>query len=334
MIPLGRLSMVDLLGVRRVEHAAIPAIDIAGLWSPKLSLREAVGRKIRQAAIDKGFFYISGHQLPDALVAATLAETRRFFDQPIEMKRRVDHSLSPCRRGYDAYRELPAETGAPPDLKESFSIGPELAANDPRVLAGRLDHGPNLWPDDLPAFRPTLTAYLAAMQEVGCRLLSGIALSLGLGEDHFASFCREPMATLRLLHYPPQPENAAPGAKGAGAHTDWNALTILLQDDVGGLQLYDRRVGWVPAAPVPGTLIVNIGDMLARWTNDLFRSTVHRVINASSRERYSIPFFFGGNPDQTIEPLRCCCGPDNPPRYPATTAEGHLREMQAQAFGG
>jgi isopenicillin N synthase-like dioxygenase len=172
------------------------------------------------------------------------------------------------------------------------------------------------------------------MQEVGRRLLGGIALSLGLAEDHFASFCREPMATLRILHYPPQPQNAAPGEKGAGAHTDRNALTILLQDEVGGLQLYDRRVGWVSATPLPGTLIVNIGDMLARWTNDLFRSTVHRVINASSRERYSVPFFFGGNPDQTIEALPGCYGPDNPPRYAVTTAEGHLREVQAEDPGG
>jgi isopenicillin N synthase-like dioxygenase len=325
--------MVDLLGARRVEQAAIPAIDIAGLWSAKPASRESVGRKIRQAAIETGFFYISGHQLPDDLVAATFREARLFFDQPIEAKRQVDHSLSPCRRGYDALRELPADAGAPPDLKESFSIGPELSVDDPRVVAGRLDHGPNLWPEALPAFRPTVTGYLAAMQAVGCRLLGGIALSLGLAEDHFATFCREPIATLRLLHYPPQPQNALPGEKGAGAHTDWHALTILLQDDVGGLQLYDRRFGWVPAPPVPGTLIVNIGDMLSRWTNDLFRSTVHRVINASSRERYSIPFFLGGNPDQPIEALPGCYGPDNPPRYPATTAEGHLREMQAQAFG-
>jgi isopenicillin N synthase-like dioxygenase len=332
VIPRGEF-MVDLLGARRVEQAAIPVVDIAGLWSPKPAAREAVGRKIRHAAIDQGFFYLAGHQVPDDLIAGVLAETRRFFHQPIEAKRRVDHSLSACRRGFDAYRELTADADAPPDLKESFSIGPELKVDDPRVVAGRLNHGPNLWPENLPAFRPTMIAYLGAMQEVGRRVLGGIALSLGLPEDHFAAFCRDPMATLRLLHYPPQPENAAPGEKGAGAHTDWNALTILLQDDVGGLQLYDRRIGWLPATPLPGTLIVNIGDMLSRWTNDLFRSTVHRVINASGRERYSIPFFFGGNPDQTIEALPGCYGPDNPPRYPATTAEGHLREMQTQAYG-
>lgn len=332
MIPRG-VFMAELSGARRIDQTAMPFIDIAGLWSSKISVRESVGRKIRQAASDKGFFYLAGHGVSDDLIAAMLRETRLFFDQPEEAKREVDHTHSNCRRGYDAYREQFAEVGAPPDLKESFSIGPELSLDDPRVVAGRLDHGPNLWPAALPAFRPTMTAYLAAMQEVSARLLQGVALSLGLAEDHFAGFCSEPIATLRILHYPPQPAKAAPGEKGAGAHTDWDALTILLQDDVGGLQLYDSRVGWVPAHPIPATLIVNIGDMLARWTNDLFRSTVHRVINGSTRERYSIPFFLGGNPEQAIEALPGCFGPDNPPRYPPTTAEEQLREMHARAYG-
>jgi isopenicillin N synthase-like dioxygenase len=326
--------MVDLLAARQGEPGVMPVIDIAGLWSPKLATRQSVARKIRQAAVARGFFYISGHQLPDGLAGAVLDQTSRFFEQPLAVKRMVDHSLSPCGRGYEGLGELPPGAGAPPDIKEGFSIGPELAADDPRVIAGRLNHGPNLWPEALPDFEPTMAAYLGGMQEIACRLFGGIALALGISEDHFTAFCREPMATLRLLHYPPQPRDALPGEKGAGAHTDWNALTILLQDEVGGLQLYDRRLGWVPATPVPGTLIVNIGDMLARWTNDLFRSTVHRVINASSRERYSIPFFFGGNPDHAIEALPGCYGPDNPSRYPATTAEGHLREMQAQLPGG
>jgi isopenicillin N synthase-like dioxygenase len=326
--------MAQMLGVRRASQATLPLIDMAGLWSSRPSFREAAGRKLREACIDTGFFYIANHGVPAGLIDAVFAESKHFFDQPIETKRQVDKSKSVCHRGYDAFREQILEAGTPPDLKEGFYIGLDLPEDDPRVRAGKFNHGPNIWPTDLPSFRPTMAAYLAAMQEVGARLLQGIALSLGLPEDHFDPFCRQPMVTLRLLHYPPQPANAAPGEKGAGAHTDWDALTILLQDEVGGLQIYDRRVGWIHAEPVPGTFVVNLGDMLARWTNDLYRSTVHRVINASNRERYSVPFFLGGNPEQVVEALPGCIGPDNPPRYEPTTAEGHLREMFRQSYGG
>jgi isopenicillin N synthase-like dioxygenase len=323
-----------MLTARRISQATPPIVDMAGLWSSRRSQREAVGQKLRAACLETGFFYIANHGVPAGLIEAVFAESKRFFDLPIEVKRAVDKSKSGCHRGYDGYREQTLEPGTPPDLKEGYYVGLDLPEDDARVRAGKFNHGPNLWPDDLPGFRPTMAAYLTAMQEAGARLLRGIALSLSLPEDHFVPFCREPMMTLRLLHYPPQPADAAPGEKGAGAHTDWDALTILLQDDVGGLQIYDRRVGWVPAVPVPGTFIVNIGDMLARWTNDLYRSTVHRVINVSSRERYSVPFFLGGNPDVIVEPLPNCTGPDNPPRYPPTTAEGHLREMYRQSYDG
>jgi isopenicillin N synthase-like dioxygenase len=326
--------MAQMLGTRRASEVALPIIDITGLWSSRPSLRESVGRRLRDASIDRGFFYLAGHGVPAGLIESVFAETRRFFDQSVEAKRQVDRSQSPCRRGYDAFRGQALGTGSPPDLKEGFCIGPDLPEDDPRVRAGKFNHGPNLWPADLPSFRPTMAAYLAAMQEVGTRLLQGIALSLHLPEDHFVPFCRQPIVTLRLLHYPPQPVDAAPGVKGAGAHTDRDALTILLQDDVGGLQIYDRRVGWVDADPLPGTFVVNLGDMLARWTNDLYRSTVHRVINVSNRERYSVPFFLGGNPDAVVEALPGCFGPDNPPRYPPITAEGHLREMFQQSHGG
>jgi len=226
------------------------------------------------------------------------------------------------------------EAGAPADLKEGFYIGEELAEDDPRVLAGRFNHGANQWPTELADFRPTMERYRDAMNALAARLMGAIALSLQLPEEHFAGFCRNSMSTLRLLHYPPQPANAAPGEKGCGAHTDFGGLTLLLQDQNPGLQVWDRHSkSWTHAAPVPGTYVVNLGDMIARWTNDQYRSTLHRVVNISGRERYSVPFFFSGNPDHLVECLPTCLAPGESPRYPAVTVEEHHREMYRRTYG-
>jgi isopenicillin N synthase-like dioxygenase len=175
--------------------------------------------------------------------------------------------------------------------------------------------------------------YFDAMLGVGERLTRGLALSLDLPEDHFRAFTTDPMATLRLLHYPPQPANADPGQMGAGAHTDFGGLTLLRQGDVGGLQVWDQSSdSWIHADPEPGTFVVNLGDMIARWTNNRYRSTLHRVVNTSGRERYSIPFFYTGNYDNVVECLPTCLTPGDQPKYPPTTVEAHLREMYRRTY--
>lgn len=324
-------AMTDALTARAVDAAALPVIEISGLSASDPSARAAVGAALREACLDKGFFYCAGHGIPQGLIDAAFAESKAFFDRPEAEKRAVDKALSPCNRGYEPLGGQTLEAGAGPDRKEGFYVGLDLPEDDPRVIAGRFNRGPNLWPADQPGFRPVMRAYFAAMQDLGERLMRGIALSLDLPEDHFDTFCRDPLATLRLLHYPPS--TGAPGERGAGAHTDFGGLTLLLQDEVGGLQVFDNAAqDWIAAAPIPGTFVVNLGDMIARWTNDRYRSTLHRVVNASGRERYSIPFFYVGNPDVRVEALPGCLAPGETPRYAPTTVEGHLQEMYRRTY--
>ena len=307
---------------------SLPVIDIAGLASSDAAARRAVAAKLRDACTAHGFFYCTGHGVPRALMDAVMTEVRALFDLPDAAKAKLDKAASPCNRGYEALGGQTLQPGAPPDRKEGFYISEEVTEGDPRL--GRFNQGPNQWPADLPAFRPVMMAYFGALSVVGANLMRGMALSLDLDEDAFDAFTRRPIATLRLLHYPPsRPE--VPDEMGAGAHTDFGGLTLLMQDEVGGLQVKGPD-GWVEAPPMPGAYIVNLGDMIARWTNDRYRSTVHRVINRSGRERYSVPFFYTGNPDYQVSCIPTCLAPGEQPKYPAVTVEEHLKAMYARTY--
>jgi isopenicillin N synthase-like dioxygenase len=311
----------------------IPLIDVAALRHGTASQREEVATQLRAACEDRGFFYIRNHGVPAALIARVFAAAERFFDLPIADKLALDKVHSPCNRGYEPLRAQTLQPGAPPDLKESFYIGEEVAADDPRVRAGRFNTGPNQWPPGLDGFRDVMMQYFERAHALGTLIVRGLERSLALRSGHFDGYLDNAAATLRLLHYPPQPADPSPSEKGCGEHTDFGGVTLLLQDDSGGLQVWDaQRQGWIDAPPIPDTYVVNIGDLFARWTNGRYRSTLHRVINLSGRERHSVPFFFTGNPLHRVECLPSCLAPGQIATHAPVTVEEHLRECYRRTY--
>lgn len=297
--------------------ANLPIIDMT---ADEATLASWIG----DAARNTGFFYLTGHGIESALVDAVFAGAQRFFALPIEVKQRQSIKRSPHNRGYVAIEEEGLDPSRPADLKEAFNIGLDLDAEDPRVVAGEPFRGVNLWPD-IPGWRKTMLAYFDAVWALGRRLHRVIALDLGLDAGFFEDKLDQPMATLRLLHYPPPPPWPPTGQFGAGTHSDYGDVTLLLTDEVPGLEVRKRDGEWVLAPHVDGAFVCNIGDCLMRWTNDVYVSTPHRVVNRAGRERYSVAFFMDPNPDAEVTCLPTCQGPDRPPRYDAISAADYLR---------
>lgn len=312
----------------------IPIISISGLFSSLLEDRLNVAMQMKQACEDKGFFYIADHGVSKNLQHEVFEQSRQFFDLPTDEKEKIHKKNSIANRGYEPLKNQTLEAGTPADLKEGFYAGREYALDSKEVIARRFNHGPNQWPSQLPEFQLKMQAYLAELEVLAKYLMRGLALSLALDEYYFDDFCQDSLVTLRLLHYPPQPANPEPNEKGCGAHTDFGALTLLLQDQQGGLQVWDKHTeSWIDAPPIEGTYVINLGDLIARWTNNRYKSTLHRVINQSGKQRYSIPFFFGGHPDYQVACIETCKAPNEPALFEPTTVEKHHIEMYRRTYG-
>ncbi len=292
----------------------VPIVDFGPFRTGSPSERQAVAEEIGKACEEIGFFYLTRHGIAPAVTDGIFDAARQFFSLPLE--RRMDPALliSPEHsRGYQPIgaRHYPATSA--PDLMEAFKYQRELPADDPDILAGDRIQQANKWPDGLPGWRDLLLDYFEAVDGVAENLLRAFALALDLEERYFLSFYGKPMTQVSLLHYPPQPP--ADDAFGNRPHADATAFTIVLQGDVPGLEVMTKSGQWASAPPIKGSFVVNIGDYMARWTNDRFRSTMHRVVNRSGAERYSVPYFAIPDFDAMVECVPSCQGPDNPPKY-------------------
>ncbi|EWM20785.1 Isopenicillin N synthase [Nannochloropsis gaditana] len=295
-------STPQVLSLHALNRAALPIVDLAA--------PEEAPRILYDACRDFGFFYLINHGVPQALIDDMLTESKAFFSLPLDEKEKVSVRHNKINRGYTAFEEetLDPTRQTRGDTKEGFYLGREVAMESEEARSFPL-HGPNVWPDPvkLPRWRPVMNAYFTALSSLGLRTVRLLLRALGLPEHHLDDTFTRPMAALRLLHYSTQASNPSEGVYAAGAHTDYGMFTFLMTDHTPGLQVWRGGAGqedgsWQEVPAVEGAFIVNLGDMLQRWTNDVFKSTAHRVViqEATEEGRYSAPFFYEPNFDTLV----------------------------------
>ncbi|KAI1134116.1 Clavaminate synthase-like protein [Hypoxylon sp. FL0543] len=330
-------SVHTMMAAENTTPFVIPTIDISPyLEDPSSAASVGVVDEVRRACVSSGFFQIVNHGVPKELRDNVIKAAETFFALPLEEKKKLRPPVLK-NRGYEVIGSQALQEGCLPDLKEGFYVGQHIPPEDPRSQAHPYLIGPNIFPRGLPdeALKIPTEAYYDAAFALSCKVMQILARGLPYGDDVFAPFVSgDPVCAVRLLHYPPQDPSADERQLGAGAHTDFGAITLLLQDSSGGLEVLDHSTNtWVPVAPDPDAYVVNIGDMLALWTKDAYKSTVHRVVNRGGRHRYSVPFFFDGNTDVELAPLDgsepAALGADGR----VLTAEGHMLERYGTTYG-
>jgi len=315
---------------RLTAFSQIPVVDLAPLLEGAPGGVRVVADAIGRHATEVGFFYVKNHGVPPSAIEDVVTVARRFFALPEAQKMEIH--VNRLHRGYVNPGQAILSAKARPDLKESFVWGLELPIDDPDVRAGKALMGPNLWPTQVPELRACVDRYFKAIMQCGLTLLRAFAVSLDLPAAFFTERYRKPLARGAVLHYPPQPDWMPTDQFGTSPHTDYGCVTLLWQDPVGGLEVRNKVGEWIPAAPIPGTFVINLGDFMARWTNDRFASTPHRVVNRSGVERFSMPVFFDPDHDTVVECLPSCQGPDYPPRYPAATCGAYIKSRFDDVF--
>ncbi|MCU0565105.1 MAG: hypothetical protein MUF49_00720 [Oculatellaceae cyanobacterium Prado106] len=314
-----------------MHRFSIPIIDIAPFFTGSAQIKQQLAHQVAIACETIGFFMITGHGLPETVIQGVFEVSAAFFDLPLAAKMAIA-TPTQVTRGYVAAGgeslSYSLDQVAPPDLKEFFLMAAEAQADDPYYQAPEAGYffAPNQFPQYPQRFQAVLGDYFHRMENLAATLMQIFALGLHLPEDFFADKINKHVSEMGSFHYPAQTTAPQPGQLRAGAHTDYGSLTILASDDApGGLQIYTPDETWIDVRPVPSAFVINIGDLMARWTNDRWKSTLHRVANPTTDEGYpkgrqSIAFFHQPNYDALIQCLDSCWNAENPPKYTPITA--------------
>jgi isopenicillin N synthase-like dioxygenase len=320
---------------RRAEpRPEIPILDLGPYLAGKSGATARLGRELRHAFEQIGFYFIRNHGIAEALIDRVFAAASRFHALPLEAKLALkinQHNIGYLAMRAATTRHSLINPNNKPNLNEAYFVKRELPQDHPDILSGKRFRGANQWPAELPGFRDDVLAYCAAMETLSAALLPIYAHALDLAPNFFDEPFRDPQFTLRMSHYPPQ-DVVEENEFGLAPHTDTSFMTLLAQNAVPGLSLRLPDGRWIDAPALPGAFLVNGGDMLRRWTNDRFLATPHRVINRSGAERYAIPFFFDCRIDYEMHCLPSCAGPGNPPRHEPTTYMDYMIWFQRQNY--
>jgi isopenicillin N synthase-like dioxygenase len=307
----------NLNPIRPEAKDEIPVIDLGPYLAGAPRSLESTAEQLRYAMENVGFYFIVNHGVPQELVEHTFQAAERFHAQPLDAKLRlkIDENIV----GYlpmqgATVRHSAINANNKPNLNEAFFINRQLTPDHPDVVAKKPFRVLNRWPDDLPGFREDVMAYVNTMEQLGRKLMPLYAVALDLPKNYFDEAFREPTYALRLSHYPAQ-EVVQDNEFGLAPHTDTSFMTLLPDNKVQGLSVRMPNGKWVDVPTLPGSFLVNGGDLLRRWSNDRFMATPHRVVNRSGHERYAIPFFMDCHYDFRMECLSTCKSPDNPSRY-------------------
>ncbi len=306
----------------------LPIIDISPLHSENRDEWQPVIRQIDQACRELGFFYVTGHGIPQTQFDQIESMANALFAQPLAAKQAISIENSANHRGWGRLSAEKLDPEGELDCKESFDMALDLSPYHSQVARCPHLYGPNQYPN-VAGFAQALNQHYSLTLDVGIKILKAMALALGEEEQFFSRYFTFPISVLRLLHYPSQMQQT----NGAGAHTDYGCITLLYQDQSGGLQVLNRQDQWIDASPVPGSFVVNIGDLMQRWTNDVYRSTKHRVSSPTTgKTRFSMPFFVEPDFDTPISTLASCLSDGSGEGYPMITAGDWILSRFADTY--
>jgi isopenicillin N synthase-like dioxygenase len=312
----------------------IPVIDLGPYLAGEPGAMERTAGELRFALTEIGFYFIVNHGVPDALIRETFDQAARFHAQPLDRKMdvRIDrHNVGYLPMRGDTLRTSTVQTVTKANLNEALFVARDLPADHPEVQVDRRFRSANRWPQDLPGFRETIVDYCDTLERLVQKLVRLYAVALGLPPAYFDEPFREFQYKLRATHYPNQP-TALDDEFGIAPHTDTSFLTLLAPNEVPGLSIRTQSGTWIDAPALPGAYVVNGGQLLQRWTNDVFLATPHRAVNRSGGERYALAFFCDSNIDWPIAAVPTCVGPDKPPKYPTTYYTDYMVQYQKRTY--